>query len=226
MGGDGDGGGGGVGGVGGGSGGGGGGGSSAFTSVCSRQRDGHSTPRSRQRDGHATQYTKTPQPAQATPQAISPHAIVRRIAAAEVEISKVRDRISSRAERAGGAVSGANPSSASSACGSPRGPRPIRRSASWDRPYSRARAVMSARPMSPDPARSPYESAVHARFVPNTAVAGRVHQYASPRRAEDGFEYVAPGGYPFSYPVQKQLSPQGSERRRDPFRDPYTFADS
>ena len=85
---------------------------------------------------------------------------------------------------------------------------------------------MSARPMSPDPARSPYESAVHARFVPNTAVAGRVHQYASPRRAEDGFEYVAPGGYPFSYPVQKQLSPQGSERRRDPFRDPYTFADS
>ena len=60
--------------------------------------------------------------------------------------------------------------------------------------------------MSPDPARSPYESAVHARFVPNTAVAGRVHQYASPRRAEDGFEYVAPGGYPFSYPVQKQQS--------------------
>ena len=73
-------------------------------------------------------------------------------------------------------------------------------------------------------------SAVHARFVPNTAVAGRVHQYASPRRAEDGFEYVAPGGYPFSYPVQKPLSPQGSERRRDPFRDPfrdpYSFADS
>ena len=193
--------------------------------MSSRQRDGHSTPRSRQRDGHATQYTKTPQPAQATPHAISPHAIsphaiARRIAAAEVEISKVRDCISSRA------VVGATPSSASSAGCSPRGPRPIRRSASWDRPYSRARAVMSARPMSPDPARSPYESAVHARFVPNTAVAGRVHQYASPRRAEDGFEYVAPGGYPFSYPVQKQLSPQGSERRRDPFRDPYTFADS
>jgi hypothetical protein len=67
----------------------------------------------------------------------------------------VRDRISTRA------VVGATPSSASSAGCSPRGPRPIRRSASWDRPYSRARAVMSARPMSPDPARSP----VHAHRV-------------------------------------------------------------
>ena len=63
-----------------------------------------------------------------SPHAISPHAIARRIAAAEVEISKVRDCISSRA------VVGATPSSASSAGCSPRGPRPIRRSASWDRP--------------------------------------------------------------------------------------------
>ena len=57
-----------------------------------------------------------------------PTRLARRIAAAEIEISKVRDRISSRA------VVGATPSSASSAGCSPRGPRPIRRLASWDRP--------------------------------------------------------------------------------------------
>ena len=44
-------------------------------------------------------------------------------------------------------------------------PRPRSRSPRCEI-VSRSRAVMSARPMSPDPARSPYESAVHARFVP------------------------------------------------------------
>jgi len=37
---------------------------------------------------------------------------------------------------------------------------------------------MSARPMSPDPARSAYESAVHARFVPNKEVSGRTQAHA------------------------------------------------